>query len=101
MSVASRKPMCSWAMALPITSIIGATVLTACSGQPQSFADYIATICAATFRSAPADEAPYLAENADAMTRMMIDMGIRPSGDVDRDFVALMVPHHRGAIETE
>jgi len=30
---------------------------------------------------------------------MMIDMGIKPSGDVDTDFVAMMVPHHQGAIE--
>jgi uncharacterized protein (DUF305 family) len=30
---------------------------------------------------------------------MMIEMGIRPSGDVDTDFVAMMVPHHQGAIE--
>jgi uncharacterized protein (DUF305 family) len=29
----------------------------------------------------------------------MTDMGIRPSGDVDTDFVAMMVPHHKGAIE--
>jgi Domain of unknown function (DUF305) len=29
----------------------------------------------------------------------MIDMSIRPSGDVDTDFVAMMVPHHQGAIE--
>jgi uncharacterized protein (DUF305 family) len=33
------------------------------------------------------------------MTKMMIDMGIRPSGDVDTDFVGMMVPHHQGAIE--
>jgi len=33
------------------------------------------------------------------MTKMMINMGIRPSGDVDTDFVAMMVPHHQGAIE--
>jgi uncharacterized protein (DUF305 family) len=33
------------------------------------------------------------------MTKMMIDMGIRPSGDIDIDFVAMMVPHHQGAIE--
>ncbi|MEA3151788.1 MAG: hypothetical protein QOD56_2727, partial [Gammaproteobacteria bacterium] len=31
--------------------------------------------------------------------KMMIDMGIRPSGDVDTDFVAMMVPHHQGAID--
>ena len=30
---------------------------------------------------------------------MMTDMVIRPSGDVDRDFVAMMVPHHQGAID--
>ena len=30
---------------------------------------------------------------------MMIDMGIKPSGDVDTDFVAMMAPHHQGAIE--
>ena len=33
------------------------------------------------------------------MTKMMIDMGIKPSGDVDTDFVAMMAPHHQGAIE--
>jgi uncharacterized protein (DUF305 family) len=33
------------------------------------------------------------------MTKMMIDMGIRPSGDVDKDFVSMMTPHHQGAIE--
>ncbi len=85
--------------AVAFTSIAVTTVLVACSAQPQSLADYIAAICATQFRSAPADEAPYLAENVSAMTKMMIDMGIRPSGDVDGDFVAMMVPHHQGAIE--
>jgi hypothetical protein len=33
------------------------------------------------------------------MTKMMADMSIRPTGDVDRDFVAMMVPHHQGAID--
>jgi hypothetical protein len=31
---------------------------------------------------------------------MMNDMSIKPDGDVDRDFVAMMVPHHQGAIDT-
>ena len=68
-------------------------------GGPRSLASYIAAICSTPFRSAPAAEEPYLAENVAAMTKMMIDMGIRPSGDVDADFVAMMVPHHQGAIE--
>jgi Domain of unknown function (DUF305) len=45
------------------------------------------------------EPSPYLAENVSATTKMMIDMGIRLSGDVDADFVAMMVPHHQGAIE--
>ena len=29
----------------------------------------------------------------------MSGMEIRPTGDVDRDFVHMMVPHHQGAID--
>ncbi|HXJ37569.1 MAG TPA: DUF305 domain-containing protein [Candidatus Eisenbacteria bacterium] len=50
-------------------------------------------------RADVADEAPYLAENAAAMRKMMHDMAVSPTGDVDRDFVAMMVPHHQGAID--
>jgi uncharacterized protein (DUF305 family) len=44
-------------------------------------------------------EAAFLRENDLAMSRMMAAMKIKPSGDVDRDFVAAMIPHHQGAIE--
>jgi len=44
-------------------------------------------------------EGSFLAENQAAMHRMMNDMNIDPSGDVDRDFSAMMIPHHLGAIE--
>jgi uncharacterized protein (DUF305 family) len=30
---------------------------------------------------------------------MMANMTVKPTGDVDRDFVAMMVPHHQGAID--
>lgn len=33
------------------------------------------------------------------MTKMMNDMTIKPTGNIDRDFVAMMVPHHQGAID--
>jgi hypothetical protein len=44
-------------------------------------------------------EAPFLVENEAAMRKMMNDMAVKPTGDVDADFVAMMVPHHQGAID--
>ena len=58
-----------------------------------------ALVSAATSLAAGPVEAPFLAENEAAMNTMMVAMTIKPSGDVDTDFVALMVPHHQGAID--
>ena len=44
-------------------------------------------------------EAPFLKANDVAMAKMIKDMAVKPTGDVDRDFVAMMVPHHQGAID--
>jgi uncharacterized protein (DUF305 family) len=44
-------------------------------------------------------EQPFLSLNEAAMNKMMADMVIKPTGDVDRDCVAMMVPHHQGAVE--
>jgi hypothetical protein len=46
-----------------------------------------------------APEVPFLAADDAAMDKMMKDMTDKPTGDVDRDFVAMMVPHHQGAID--
>jgi uncharacterized protein (DUF305 family) len=45
------------------------------------------------------EEQAFLSENSAAMNKMMADMTIKPTGDVDRDFVAMMVPHHQGAVD--
>jgi hypothetical protein len=44
-------------------------------------------------------EASFLRENNAAMTKMMNDMAVAPTGDVDRDFALSMIPHHQGAID--
>src|SRR5216683_7521816 len=44
-------------------------------------------------------EASFMAENQAAMSKMMKDMAVKPSGNVDADFTAMMIPHHQGAIE--
>jgi uncharacterized protein (DUF305 family) len=99
MSSAFRLSITSHVAAIAVGAVAATAYLTVYTASPQSLAAYVSAICTKSFGSASSAEAPYLAENVSAMTKMMIDMGIRPSGDVDTDFVAMMVPHHQGAIE--
>jgi hypothetical protein len=56
-------------------------------------------ICIGPTQSDDSEEAAFLDGNATAMTKMMTDMTIKPAGDVDRDFAAMMIPHHQGAVD--
>jgi uncharacterized protein (DUF305 family) len=91
------SPVALWGALLAVTSL-AATALMLSSQAPISPADFASAICSQGPQSASETEASYLAENDSAMTKMMSDMGIRPSGDIDRDFVVMMTPHHQGAI---
>jgi uncharacterized protein (DUF305 family) len=42
---------------------------------------------------------PFQNESRAAMDKMMAAMEIKQSGGVDNDFVAMMVPHHQGAVD--
>jgi uncharacterized protein (DUF305 family) len=44
-------------------------------------------------------EESFMAENQAAMSKMMKDMAVKPSGNVDADFIAMMIPHHQGAVD--
>jgi uncharacterized protein (DUF305 family) len=44
-------------------------------------------------------ETQFLAEMRATMTRMHAAMSAQPAGDLDRDFVAMMIAHHQGAID--
>ena len=59
----------------------------------------LALVSAAASPSTGPEKASFLARNDAAMARMMTGMQIKPYSDVDRDFVAMMVPHHQGAID--
>ncbi|SHL80829.1 protein of unknown function [Bradyrhizobium lablabi] len=50
-------------------------------------------------RTDNSSEASFLSENESAMSQMMTDMMVKPTGDIDRDFVAMMIPHHQGTID--
>jgi hypothetical protein len=90
---------------LAVAALVGAaTSLTALSmatrpdGVP-SLAAYIFSLCSPSLDDASRAEAPFLEENRETMAIMMAGMDIRPSGNVDSDFVHMMVPHHQGAID--
>ena len=57
-------------------------------------------IAAAAFSaSAGSNQVAFAAENDAAMNKMMAGMDVKTSGDIDRDFAAMMIPHHQGAID--
>jgi Domain of unknown function (DUF305) len=97
-SMSSSTPP-SWRTLLACIALVGVAAF-ALGRQSQSFTAISPfTICSAATEAAFPEETPYLTENDAAMNKMMAGMVIQPTGDVDRDFVAMMTPHHQGAIE--
>jgi uncharacterized protein (DUF305 family) len=86
------------AISLATTTSVAATsfALAQDPGMPHRGATPIQYVAGRLLDSA---EQAYLTENYDAMQTMMADMIVKPTGDVDRDFVAMMVPHHQGAVD--
>jgi hypothetical protein len=100
-SSASPSPSTSpsWRTLLACVAVVGAAAF-AVGRQSQPFVAISPfTICSAATEAAFPEETPYLRANDAAMNKMMSGMVIQPTGDVDRDFVAMMTPHHQGAIE--
>src|ERR1700739_3316534 len=78
-----------------IASLVAAAVVAAAG-----FAIGSASLASAQDLSRqPTAEAAFLKENDAATTKMMNNMAVKPTGDVDHDFVAMMAPHHQGAID--
>jgi Domain of unknown function (DUF305) len=79
------------------TAVFGMRLLIAFAVPPIVFAQEVQP--ANQPPAATADESAFLRENEAAMTKMMNAMEAKPTGDIDRDFVAMMAPHHQGAID--
>ena len=92
-------PFRKFKLALIAASCVGGSALFIATQRAPIFAHARGANAACSAQLASSEEAPFLAENEAAMTKMMAAMQIKPSGDVDRDFVAMMAPHHRGAID--
>ncbi len=56
-------------------------------------------LCFGLANTTSENEKRFLDENENAMKTMMVGMAIRPAGDIDADFAAMMIPHHQGAID--
>jgi hypothetical protein len=82
-----------------VAAVMGVAGFVAGRNSQSPFVVSPLTLCSPAARAEVLEEVPYLTENDAAMNKMMADMVIKPTGDVDRDFVSMMTPHHHGAIE--
>ena len=80
-------------------AVFGVRLLVAFAAPPLAFAVFAHEAHAPAQQAATAEESAFLAENEAAMNKMMSAMEAKPTGDIDRDFVAMMVPHHQGGID--
>ena len=80
-------------------AVFGARLLVAFAAPALAFAVFAHEVHPPAQQAATPDESAFLAENEAAMTRMMSAMEAKPTGDIDRDFVAMMAPHHQGGID--
>jgi hypothetical protein len=100
MVLLSRSFMRKRAISIATTSLVAATSFALAEDSTRAYhvrgtkpIQYVAD------RPDYSNEQSFLSENDAAMNKMMADMTIKPTGDVDRDFVTMMVPHHQGAID--
>jgi uncharacterized protein (DUF305 family) len=96
----SRSFMRKRVISLATTASFAATSLALAQGPSRT--DHVRgarPIQYVTDRPVHSEEQQFLSESYVAMNKMMADMTAEPAGDIDRDFVAMMVPHHQGAVE--
>ncbi|MBY0610983.1 MAG: DUF305 domain-containing protein [Beijerinckiaceae bacterium] len=89
-----------WGVAITAAAALALAYIPASSLIEKQAGDAVpAPICTAPALTAGSEEGQFLAENNAAMNRMMAGMEMRPGGDIETDFAAMMTAHHQGAID--
>ncbi|MGY4330773.1 uncharacterized protein (DUF305 family) [Bradyrhizobium sp. LB7.2] len=78
-------------MALSSRAILLSTVLLTAAASP--------SLAQNSTSGAGSNEHQFVVDNDMAMSNMSKKMLVKPTGNVDHDFVAMMIPHHQGAID--
>ncbi len=100
MTVLSRSFVRKRVISLAATRLV-ATASLACVRNPMS-SHHVPGAMPIQYPNERADchaEAPFAAENDAAMNRMLADMVVKPTGDADRDFAAIIMSLDRGATD--
>ena len=100
MAVFSRSFVRKRVISLATTASVAATSLALAHGPSWPYhvrGSHAGPVCCGS--AGLSSEEPFLSESDAAMNKMMADMAVKPTGDVDHDFVAMMVPHHQGAVD--
>lgn len=80
-------------------ALLAAMLVLAAAGQAQAGSDTGSKTGPDTGSDADAHASPVDASMMHGMERMRHDMAaVAVTGDPDRDFVGMMIPHHRGAV---
>jgi hypothetical protein len=95
----SRKFVRRRAISLATSASVAQTSFALAQDPSSSYHLHVLPVQYVANRSGDPDERPVLSQNDAAMNKMVTDMVIKPSGDVDRDFVTVMAPYHQGAID--
>src|SRR6201996_5059961 len=69
------------------------------SSQMSPTSSQMSSMSSQVSRGGSATDDSFDAQMGRAMTRMDQDMMVKPSGNYDRDFAAMMIPHHQGAVD--
>jgi hypothetical protein len=99
MTVPSHPPTHKRAVSLRATLILAIACFMAGAMLPSRTWPVAVALSRAAMPIGDGNEQAFLKENDVAMNKMMADMTVKPSGNVNRDFVEMMVPHHQGAID--